>query len=890
MNDKEVLFILLAAVGLWVFVLAARVFVGIQQTRRMRLAPGSVRRVDRGEIPGEIAAILDPVGERLLALGFAYKESLLVQSALRSGDPEPIWLDIHVHAASATRAVLQLSEAPEPGQLAALAFHTRLGDRQLRTENRRLHLHFPFPPHWEVTDAVVASIEEHWLEHQKRLPSEMPGEAAELSTQDIQLINGEFFDYWQQIGFTCRDGDFWALTWRGAWRFLRQVMAGNRRMVQLPPMRDMEPTTVRVGADLRAWHFQERLLSSIGMPWRSKALWFAVSATAGLLAFTWMDSLRTALLILGILLFHEFGHALAMRWLGYRELGVLVLPFLGAVALGRKDDAGPWQKLFLLLAGPLPGLIIGIVCLRLAMEDPARYGGLLEAGALFLVINLFNLLPFTPLDGGQIVETFLFTGRPRLRFGFFVCSTLALVLLGYALQSPVLAGAGLLLALGIPFAWRRIGLLRGLTPLGDSEAAARAILERLHTTPGGRWPLFGQRMLMLRSLLPFIRARTPTLRESLAGTAIYLAAIVLPLLPLWGTPLHSTLIDWAAQRFTTEAKALDWQQQLAQATTPEARWQVLYEAGQWFDESEQPELATQRFREALTETERMPPTEQAELHRLDAQIALARLAGGESSVTAYTALLPALRALPLAEQGRLAEVLEALNWQEFKQVSQRIAYLREAVAVREMLPKDSKSYFLHQDRIELARLLDADGDAAMAEKLLRQNLADGENLNFWFVEPIAWFFIAHGQAAEAEKILRQPALATEPYRAHAQALGWAYLAQYRQGEAIAFFSGKLASKAPQFDKERQRLEILLDLIHASAGRTEDEARWLAEAAQIKESLGQKAAAGFRRSVRREAESNAWESLRGKARLLVLGRLPGAEEEARQDELERTTCR
>jgi len=889
MNDKEVLLILLAAVGLWLALIAGQLIVSILRTCRMRLAPGSVQRVGRAEMPGEIAAILNPVAERLLGLGFAYQETLLVQSALRSGDPEPIWLDIHVHVASATRALLQLSDTPEPGLLVALAFHSRLGDRHLRTENRRLHLHFPFPQNWEVVDAAAASIEDHWLCHQQRLPLGEPGDAVELSAQDIELQNGEYFDYWQEIGFMRHDGDFWHLTWRGAWRLLRQVMAGNRRVAQLPPMRDLEPPAIRQFADLRAWHFQERLLASIGMPWRSKALWFAGSAVAGLLALAWLDSLHTAGLILGILLFHEFGHALAMRWLGYRELGVLVLPFLGAVALGRKDDAGPWQKLFLLLAGPLPGLIIGALCLRFAMDDHAQHGGLLEAGALFLVINLFNLLPFTPLDGGQIVETFLFTGRPRLRFGFFVCSALALVGLGYALESPVLAGAGLLLTLGIRSAWRRIGLLRGLTPVGSSEAAAEVIFQRLHAAPGERWPIFGQRIVMVRSLLPFLRGRAPVLFESLAGTAIYLAAIALPLLLLWGTPLQSTVIDWATQHFSTEAKAPDWQKQLAAATSPEGRWQVLYDAGQWFDGSEQPEVAILRFREALAETEKMPPTEQATLHRLDTQIALARLAGGESSVTEYVALLPALRALPAAEQGRLAEVLEALNWLEFKQASRRIAYLREAVAVREALSDEAMSYFVHQDRLELARLLDADGDTAAAEKLLRQNLVADENLNPWFVEPIAWFFIAHGRAAEAESILRQPSLATEAYRAHAQALGWAYLAQYRQGEAIAFFSGKLASGEQEFDKGRQRLGILLDLVHASAGRTEDEARWLAEAAQIKESLGKKAQ-GFRRSVRREAESNAWESMRGKARLLVLGRLPGAEEEARQDEMERNTCR
>lgn len=70
-----------------------------------------------------------------------------------------------------------------------------------------------------------------------------------------------------------------------------------------------------------------------------------------------------------------------------------------------------------------------------------------------LSLNYFNLLPFTPLDGGQIVDTFLFARRPRLRFGFFLLSIGALFAVAYALDSTPLAGAALLLALGISGGW-----------------------------------------------------------------------------------------------------------------------------------------------------------------------------------------------------------------------------------------------------------------------------------------------------------------------------------------------------------------------------------------------------------------------------------------------------
>jgi Zn-dependent protease len=887
MNDREVLLILLAAIGLWGAWLVARLLAGVLQLCRMRFAPGNVEPAVRLRMPAEIAAILDPVGERLVTLGFVHAASYLVHPALRSGEPEPIWLDVYEHAATATRATLQLADTPEPGLLAAVAFETVEGGRHLRTENRRLHQHFPFPPAWEVADALAASLEEHWQGHCQRLS---PGGLAEMPRPEVGALSGEFFAFWEDCAFMRRAGDVYYLTRGGAWRYLRQIMAGNRRVAQLPPPSQAEPLASRLFADQRAWELQERLLASIGMSRRGKLAWFAASAVAGLLAFVWMDSLRTALLIFAILLFHEFGHALAMRAFGYRNLGVLVLPFLGAVALGRKDDAGPWQKLVMLLAGPVPGLVLGALCLRFGMAWTGRHDWLNELGILFLSINLFNLLPFMPLDGGQIVETFLFARRPRLRLVFFAFSTLALVLLGYWLESVVLAGAGLLLALGIPAAWRRIVLLRGLAPTDNGEAAAGAILARLHGAPGARWPAFAQRMQMVRSLLPLLRSRAAAWPESVAGLALYLAALALPLLLLWGTPVPGRVAEWTLQRMApTDDTPPDWDSQLADARTPAQRWQVLYDAGKWLEEAEQEEAAAQRFRAALVEAGNLPVDAANDLHRIDTHIALARLADGQQSGVSYRELLPVLRDLPVSQRWRLADVLEALSWQEFRRPERRQPYLQEAIAVREAVGDKTNIHSLLNDRIELARLLDAAGETAAAEKLLRQNLADEKNPNPWQSEPVAWFLIVHGQAAEAELILHRAERLADGRIMRQGILGWAYLAQGKQDQALAYFAGQLAQGDKHWRVDWAQLESLLDLVHASAGRADEEAKWLARAEAAKQHLAQEMSS-FRRSVRREADGKSWESLRGQARLAVLLRLPGEEEAARADAAAANTCR
>jgi tetratricopeptide (TPR) repeat protein len=250
-----------------------------------------------------------------------------------------------------------------------------------------------------------------------------------------------------------------------------------------------------------------------------------------------------------------------------------------------------------------------------------------------------------------------------------------------------------------------------------------------------------------------------------------------------------------------------------------------------------------------------------------------------------------LRALPLAEQERLAAVLDALSWQDSKRPAQRAALLREAIAVREHLPPNDQSYSLRSDRLALARLVDAAGDAVEAERLLRANLAQEDNeYSLWLSQPYAWFLLAHDRPEEAKNWLEKASTAGKSRGRPPESLPWAYLALQRPDEARGLFEQQLAAvDQRQWQPERARLDILLDLVHASATRPEEEARWLADVISTKEKLGEDFRS-FRRGVRYEAEGGQWESRRGKARLAVLDRLPGAEEERRQDAADRTTCK
>lgn len=132
-----------------------------------------------------------------------------------------------------------------------------------------------------------------------------------------------------------------------------------------------------------------------------------------------------------ILLFHELGHLVAMRWFRYRNLRMFFIPLLGAAVTGRNYNVPGWKKAVVALMGPVPGILVGAAagCAGLALHRP----WLVNAALFALILNAFNLLPFLPLDGGRVLQATLFCRHPLLDVGFQLLPILALV--GFAVVS-----------------------------------------------------------------------------------------------------------------------------------------------------------------------------------------------------------------------------------------------------------------------------------------------------------------------------------------------------------------------------------------------------------------------------------------------------------------------
>lgn len=151
---------------------------------------------------------------------------------------------------------------------------------------------------------------------------------------------------------------------------------------------------------------------------------------------------RFALGFVLLLFVHELGHVAEARRQGLKTGGVYFIPFLGAVMLLKQPSKSAAHAAWLGLAGPVLG---GAAAAAAWMVGLATGSELWVAlGFTGFLLNLFNLIPVMPLDGGWATAVF----HPL----FWLFGLAGLVALFIAFPSPIIL---IVAALGAFELWKR---------------------------------------------------------------------------------------------------------------------------------------------------------------------------------------------------------------------------------------------------------------------------------------------------------------------------------------------------------------------------------------------------------------------------------------------------
>ncbi|HWI58390.1 MAG TPA: site-2 protease family protein, partial [Bacillota bacterium] len=282
---------------------------------------------------------------------------------------------------------VRLGTVHPPKENLALSLISQLADgRRLVTTSQRPS--FDGPPNYLVQRRIGASLEELLALHQQKLVELRPGVAPERIPDKAALA--AFIDRNEEeaMQFHLRRGVYEEVS-------PAELAAKSTAAAVTAAVAGANETDTAVLAEI------EKLRNKQGS-WRAALMLAVLSFVAfiGLGRARW--NWEFVLLLTGVVAFHELGHYVAMRLLHYRNVRMFFVPLLGAAVTGRHYNVKGWQRAVVSLAGPVPGILLGLLLTVIAV---LTHNPLVEKTALImLLINGINLLPFVPLDGGWVLH------------------------------------------------------------------------------------------------------------------------------------------------------------------------------------------------------------------------------------------------------------------------------------------------------------------------------------------------------------------------------------------------------------------------------------------------------------------------------------------------------
>jgi tetratricopeptide (TPR) repeat protein/Zn-dependent protease len=552
----------IAALALLIFIIYLAT---VWSTLQLTLQCFRAESTETKELPEHIAIILEPVIAELEQCGFSVSGSYLTDSVFANGGKdEQLLLQNNEQQTHAWIGVRTLPDKANPVSIIFVSFFT--DNHLLMTQNERLPRIYSQVSQETHEHFDGESVRKQWHSHQclleklceSKIPQALTPESFTstyeayaqrhleqlVRTKELHWVKpGALYRY--SIGIACKIV-FW-LMW-------------NRLSKKLDPSAPSHalasgPIGTEANLLLEVREFQRWQQRSRSGSRRAKSWWLLGSLALFIASYAALLDPQKLFIFVAVLLLHEGGHVLAMKFFGYRDAAMLFIPFLGALATARKEDATLTEKVWISLAGPLPGLFLGIglaIATSLHYTDSAQFmrwytareNWVRDATGILIGLNLFNLMPMYPLDGGQVADLLLFSRNPYLGVAFKSLGVLVLSLLG--LKSPLLLMFAMLISLTIPTSFRLAKLNAKLRrdarsiPLTDREGLTQHIFAQLQQPPYQSLP-FSKKYVLAIALLQSYKENSAKWTTRLGLTSLYLLSLfagvlgaLFALMPNWG--------------------------------------------------------------------------------------------------------------------------------------------------------------------------------------------------------------------------------------------------------------------------------------------------------------------------------------------------------------------
>jgi Zn-dependent protease len=166
------------------------------------------------------------------------------------------------------------------------------------------------------------------------------------------------------------------------------------------------------------------------------------SMAVSIVAYGWLFGFTFAIGFVLLLLLHELGHVIQLRREGIKASAPIFIPFLGAMIASKSLGKDAAAEARVGLAGPILGSIATLVPLGIWLAGGSEFWRALAYLGFFL--NLFNLMPVVPLDGGRAMAA--------LSPAVWIAGLAGLIVLAILYPSPILV---LIIVFGAYESYRR---------------------------------------------------------------------------------------------------------------------------------------------------------------------------------------------------------------------------------------------------------------------------------------------------------------------------------------------------------------------------------------------------------------------------------------------------